>query len=148
MTFSNALRSTSASPLTHSASCDLHLHQASPGVRFDGHIRGDRAQQLGHIHPRLLELVHGALETHELEGTGDELLQAVRLKGRTRHVALAGAGVATRERQGELQPRKRRAQFVRYVAQQLLLALQQLPQPLGHGVQIGREEAQIVLSSF
>lgn len=127
----------------------LQSNTAAVRIGLNSNVGDDVGEQLGDLHPRPLDSLHGAFETRKLEGPGYELLEAVRLATDTCQMALdSRVLLPPRERECQLQPCQWRTQLMRDVPQQLLLQLEQVANAFRHRVEIRGKEAQLIVPAF
>ena len=87
-------------------------------------------------------------EPRQRHHVADELVELLGLALDPREIGLRGLlSAPLRERERHADPRERRAQLVRDVAQQRLLVGHERLDPLGHRVEVARERADLVLAA-
>ena len=124
------------------------LDAAALGGALEVRIAHDFLDYLVHIEGLALERRVGAGELRELEHLADQRIQALDFPLQPVELAREIGARLARESEREAHPRKRRAQLVRYVAQQPRDGAAVGAQPVGHGIEITRKHRELVLAAL
>ena len=121
-------------------------HVAIAGGGFELGVGRDLHDQRVQIDERLARRTSASLQARQRQQVADQFIEALGFAADPcQRRRCDCAGVAAGQFQGDVQPRQRRAQFMRNIAQQALLGRQQGFDLAGHAIEVAAEFADLIV---